>query len=123
MTDPGDALPRRAFLWAMAAGAAACRPAPRSTEAPARDRAPIGPAPAQPDADAPFDLATIAAAERVAGVRYTDAERRLLAATLGAHVERARRRRALPLPDDLAPATVFDPRLPVRRKGCVMRSG
>ncbi len=111
-----SAVPRRAFLWAMAAGAAACRPAPARTptRAPGSTKrvAPVG-----PSSDDGFDLATIAAAERVAGVTYTDAERRLLAATLAAHVERARARRATALPDELAPATVFEPRLPGRVYG------
>jgi Asp-tRNA(Asn)/Glu-tRNA(Gln) amidotransferase A subunit family amidase len=111
--DPAIALPRRAFLWAVAAGAAACRRG-APTETPATAPAPTKAAPAAADG---IDVATIAAAERIAGVRYTDAERKLLATTLGAHVERARTRRATPLPDDVAPATVFDPRLPGREYG------
>ena len=52
----------------------------------------------------------IAGAEAVMGVRYSDAERALMADNLQAQVDMAVRRRAVPLPHDLAPATRFDPR-------------
>lgn len=55
---------------------------------------------------------TIAAAEDVLGVRYTDAERAMMAETIGAQIDLATRRRQMVLPYDLAPATRFDPRLP-----------
>lgn len=61
---------------------------------------------------APFDAAAIAGAEAVAGVRYTESERALMADNLEAQVDAARRRRAVPLPHDLPPATRFDPRPP-----------
>jgi len=56
--------------------------------------------------------ATIAAAESLLGVSYTDAERELMADNLLAQTQLALRRRAVPLPATLAPATRFDPRLP-----------
>jgi len=56
--------------------------------------------------------ATIAAAESLLGVSYTDAERELMADNLLAQTQLALRRRAVPLPATLGPATRFDPRLP-----------
>ncbi len=58
-----------------------------------------------------IDNAAIAGAEAVMGVRYSEAERALMADNLQAQVDMARRRRAVPL-DDLPPATRFDPRPP-----------
>lgn len=98
---------RRSFLLASMA-LAACRTLPE-TPAPA-------PAVTPPD-DGGFDAATIAAAERVAGVRYTEAERELLGVVLAAGVRRAAERRTHPLTEDDAPATRFDPRLPGRSYG------
>ncbi len=54
----------------------------------------------------------IAGAEAVTGVRYTEAERALMVDNLQAQVDMAVRRRAVPLPHDLPPATRFDPRPP-----------
>ena len=59
-----------------------------------------------------FEGETIAAAERLMGVRYTDAERALMQGNLAPQIENARKRRELDFPNDLAPATRFDPRLP-----------
>ena len=64
------------------------------------------------DATAVPSAATIAAAESLLGIRYTDAERELMADNLLAQTQLALRRRAVPLPATLAPATRFDPRLP-----------
>ena len=64
------------------------------------------------DAAATPSLATIAAAESLLGVTYTDAERELMADNLLAQTQLALRRRAVPLPATLPPATRFDPRLP-----------
>lgn len=98
---------RRSFLLASMA-LAACRKLP---DAPAATPVPT------PSDDGVFDAATIAAAERVAGVRYTAAEREALALVLAAGVRRAAERRTHPLGDDDAPATRFDPRLPGRAYG------
>ena len=56
--------------------------------------------------------ADIAAAERVLGIAQTGPERDLLAGALAAQIDLARARRAVPLDEQLAPACVFDPRLP-----------
>ena len=55
---------------------------------------------------------TLAAAERVMGIEYTDPERALMAEGVAAQMELARQRRAVALPATLAPATRFDPRPP-----------
>ncbi len=57
-------------------------------------------------------VSTIAAAESLLGICYTDAERELMADNLLAQTQLALRRRAVPMPATLAPATRFDPRLP-----------
>ncbi len=54
----------------------------------------------------------IAAAERILGVSYTDAERGLIVDNLAAQMANAVQRRKLALPNNLAPALRFDPRLP-----------
>ena len=62
-------------------------------------------------ADRSLTIETIAAAEDVAGVRYSDEERIAMLDNLAAQIDLAVRRRKTPLPNDLAPATRFDPRL------------
>src|ERR1700741_3825874 len=62
-------------------------------------------------ADSPLDGPTLAAAERLYGIQYTDAERTQMLDNLVDQIELAVRRRAVKLPNSLAPATVFDPRL------------
>jgi len=59
-----------------------------------------------------FDARTIAAAEQVMGVSYTDSERAMMQGNLAPQIESARKRRALVFPNGQAPATRFDPRLP-----------
>lgn len=54
----------------------------------------------------------IEAAEKILGVTYTDAERKLMASNLAPQIETALRRRSLSLPNGMAPALRFDPRLP-----------
>jgi hypothetical protein len=61
--------------------------------------------------DLTIDDATLNAAERLLGVRYTDAERAQMRDNLAAQIELAVRRRAVKLPNALPPATLFDPRL------------
>ncbi len=53
--------------------------------------------------------ATIAAAEQIAGMSYTNAERALLAETLSEQLESFASRQTATLPEDLFPATVFNP--------------
>ncbi len=57
-------------------------------------------------------IETIEAAEKLMGVRYTLAERRLMLDNLEGQIEGARARRALPFANDLPMASRFDPRLP-----------
>jgi Asp-tRNA(Asn)/Glu-tRNA(Gln) amidotransferase A subunit family amidase len=57
-------------------------------------------------------LAALQGAEKIAGVKYTAAERRQMLGNIGAQIEQAQRRRRTLLPATLAPATRFDPRLP-----------
>ena len=59
-----------------------------------------------------FSIETIAAAEEVMGVRYSEAERTAMRDNLAGQIDLAVRRRQTKLPYDLAPATRFDPRLP-----------
>ena len=63
-------------------------------------------------ADRIISTETIAAAEEMLGVRYTDAERAMMADDIASQIDLAVRRREARLPHDLAPATRFDPRLP-----------
>ncbi len=60
--------------------------------------------------DLTIDDATLDAAERLFGVRYTGAERAQMRDNLAGQVELAVRRRAVRLPNALPPATLFDPR-------------
>lgn len=62
--------------------------------------------------DSPIDGPTLAAAERLFGIQYTDAERAQMLDNLVDQIEVAVRRRAVTLPNSLAPSAVFDPRLP-----------
>lgn len=55
---------------------------------------------------------TVAAAEQLAGINYTEAERAQLIQDIDGWIARAGRLRAVEKPNDLHPATVFDPRLP-----------
>jgi Asp-tRNA(Asn)/Glu-tRNA(Gln) amidotransferase A subunit family amidase len=61
-----------------------------------------------------MDISTdsVTAAEALAGVIHTPDERALMLEALAQQVGRAKARRASPLAPDLAPAMVFDPRLP-----------
>ena len=59
-----------------------------------------------------LNAASIAAAEALFGVEYTEAERDLMLPSLAAQVESALLRRAVAFPPELAPASKFDPRLP-----------
>ena len=54
----------------------------------------------------------IAAAEQILGIAYTPAERTLMLDNLDGQIEAAQARRKLIFPNDLPPASRFDPRLP-----------
>lgn len=62
--------------------------------------------------DTPLTPTVIAAAEQVAGIEYTEAERELMLESLAAQIARAKARRAYAMPNDWHPALRFDPRLP-----------
>ena len=62
--------------------------------------------------EAAIPVESIAAAERLLGVAYTEAERAMMAESIAAQIDLARQRRSVRLPETLAPATRFDPRLP-----------
>ena len=136
MSSPDDASPRRVaeplsrrhFLAASALGAAVvgCQPG-SSQNAPAAVPQPIPcPSPASstsgaeatsnraPSAEAGLSTADIAAAERVAGVTYTQAEREQVVAVIDRQLDAIRSRRAHSSALPLAPAQVFDPVLPGR---------
>lgn len=57
-------------------------------------------------------IETIFEAEKLLGVAYTEAERALMLENLAGQIDLARRQRGLALPIALAPASLFDPRLP-----------
>jgi hypothetical protein len=63
-------------------------------------------------ADFTIDDPTLSAAERLFGIQYTDSERAQMLGNLADQIEMAVRRRAVKLPNSLAPSTVFDPRPP-----------
>lgn len=59
-----------------------------------------------------IDDATLEAAERLFGIRYTDAERAQMRDNLASQIDLAVTRRAVKLANALPPATLFAPRLP-----------
>ena len=63
-------------------------------------------------ADSTIHGATLAAAERLFGIQYTDTERAQMLDNLADQIELAVRRRVVKMPNSLPPATVFDPRPP-----------
>jgi Asp-tRNA(Asn)/Glu-tRNA(Gln) amidotransferase A subunit family amidase len=63
---------------------------------------------------APVSADTLAGAERIAGVSYTDAEREQMLAGIEGWISRAEALRAMEKPNSLAPALTFDPRPPGR---------
>lgn len=99
----GPVSSRRQFLTALAASAAACRVTP--TGQPGSQPTGSGPS-------ASADVDMLAAAEQVLGIEHTPAEREQIAASLDEQLGLIVSRRGHPLANELAPATVFDPRLP-----------
>src|SRR5580658_1628156 len=57
-------------------------------------------------------IETILEAEKLLGVTYSEAERALMLENLAGQIDLAKRRRGFALPQALAPASLFDPRLP-----------
>lgn len=103
-------------------GIAAAQPTPTpkpatpggtSPAAPAAAPPASGTAPAQPPEVLGIAVETIAAAEILAGISFTPAKREMMGKSIGAQLERLKHRQSIPLPEnDLAPALIFDPRLP-----------
>ncbi|MGB3553900.1 MAG: amidase [Jannaschia sp.] len=60
----------------------------------------------------PIDAATIAAAERLAGLDYTESERQQIAAMMDEQLALTRALRAVEIGNDVPMACTFDPRLP-----------
>jgi len=101
-------LGRRSFL-ALLSAAAATGALPQA--APASSR--VVPGKPGPDKAGPISVKTIAEAEKLAGVSFTPAERTQLAKTINDQVEGfASRLEGVTLPEDLFPATTFNPVLP-----------
>ncbi len=101
---------RRAFLVASGAVAAGAILPRSGAGQPATSPPPTS---AEPGAPAKITPETIEAAEALAGISFTPPKREMLAKSIGAQVEGFRKRQAFPLPpNDAAPASRFDPRLP-----------
>jgi Asp-tRNA(Asn)/Glu-tRNA(Gln) amidotransferase A subunit family amidase len=103
---------RRVFLLASgAAAAAAALPSAARTAGPAAPPQPpvsVPPSPSpQPAAEEPITQRTLEEAQRLAAVRFTEAERTQALQDLHEQIERFRRRRTLPLENHVAPATLF----------------
>ena len=62
--------------------------------------------------DTEITAEVLAAAERLAGLELTDAERKLVIESIRVPLAAYERRRKVPLPPELGPAVRFDPRLP-----------
>lgn len=119
MTDPRPRpyrADRRSFLLSTGAVAATgVLPVRAQDPEPDQDDPPPAAPPAEPAAapapGAPgITPATIAEAEKLAGVTYTDEERETIIASIESQLARAARRRSTPLANGDAPAQVFDPR-------------
>ncbi|MHC5008397.1 MAG: amidase [Planctomycetota bacterium] len=116
----GDNNPRRStrreFIVSGSAAAAACTlPAAAVSQSPETASPPpsgSGDTPRADDDGPPITRATITEAEKLAAVEFTDEERALILEGLEDQLTRYRRRQSVELTNDLAPATVFDPRLP-----------
>lgn len=61
------------------------------------------------EAGEPLTIQTIAAAEKIAGIEFTDAEREMMVEDLTEQRDNFGKLRDLKLPNDVAPALVFDP--------------
>jgi Asp-tRNA(Asn)/Glu-tRNA(Gln) amidotransferase A subunit family amidase len=72
-------------------------------------------APGQQQAPKVVTREMVAAAEKIAGLEFTDAERDLLLDNLNNTLQAYQQLRRLPLPNDVAPAVRFSPVLPGRR--------
>jgi Asp-tRNA(Asn)/Glu-tRNA(Gln) amidotransferase A subunit family amidase len=105
-------LTRRALLT-QALTASAASVAARASPVPAAAQ-PAGKAPGGAGAPAGVE-ADLPAAERLLGLAYTPAQRKQLARGYGAVLKELAAVRTLDLPNDVSPATRFDPRIPGKR--------
>ena len=114
---------RRDFLAssaALAAGTLACQPdSGEASAAPGANASAADPDPSAPESAAPaaqpsadITAATIAEAEKLHAVTYTDEEREQLLQSIGGQVAGVRQLREVPRELGLQPAITFDPRLP-----------
>jgi Asp-tRNA(Asn)/Glu-tRNA(Gln) amidotransferase A subunit family amidase len=102
-------LDRRQFF--LSSGVALAAPLAPLACAPAGGSIKVPPSEGRSTAE-PASVDAIAAAEQVMGVEYTSDERALIAQVLDEQLDLIRKRRALELPFELAPAVTFDPVLP-----------
>lgn len=116
MSDPtqSQAASRRLFMKTAAGGAiglaaGACTPADESDSSTLADAVGAG---SEPAPDSAVTGADISSAEKLFDVRYSDAERAQLLEGLDGWINRMTRLRQVEKPNELAPAMVFDPRLP-----------
>lgn len=84
-----------------------------SVAAPDFDSISMQPAP-PPEATSNITVESIEHAEQLASLQFTPAEREMLLPGVRQAAASYKRRREIPLPNGLAPATTFDPRLPGR---------
>ena len=114
---------RRDFLAssaALAAGTLACQPdSGEASAAPGANASAADPDPSAPESAAPaaqpsadITAATIAEAEKLHAVTYSDEEREQLLQSIGGQVAGVRQLREVPRELGLQPAITFDPRLP-----------
>ncbi|MCH2162843.1 MAG: amidase family protein [Phycisphaerales bacterium] len=116
--DPGQS--RRRFI-ALASAMSAVHLVPAGEHAHGAVQDPAEPPSTPPPSDAPatvsdaIDSRTIEQAERIAGIRFTPAEREMMVETIAQQPMMFQaRREGIELPETLFPATVFDPLLPGR---------
>jgi Asp-tRNA(Asn)/Glu-tRNA(Gln) amidotransferase A subunit family amidase len=102
----GDDLTRRAFLATSAAGALIGGRADGAELEVERAAQPAEEA----AGDAEINAATVAEAQKLAGLEFTEAEREMVARGMDRRVDAYRRRREVELANTLAPASVFDAR-------------
>lgn len=103
--------PSRRETLVLAAGALGALGAGRANAQQAEQQSPAQEPAPQADASEKASLRDVQGAERLAGVDYTPEERQQLLGGVDDLLARVQRLRGFEPPNDLAPATVFDPRL------------
>ncbi len=104
MPLPPPQLNRRRFIATVAAGSVATQLAPSLTAAEAAPKLPPSPA-------GGIDSATLAAAEKLAGLSFTAEQRAPLIKGVAARAAGYAELRTTPIPNHVVPALAFDPRL------------